>query len=95
MTVLLTVVAEVKDWQVLRALNRDVLLTRARELGATHYRLYRDALDASRALIIADLPDDEALRDLASGLDEQLRSPNKGEILVEGYWEPTDLEGIG
>jgi hypothetical protein len=92
MAVILTVVATSKDWRALRAWSRDVLAEGARQAGATRCRTYRNVYDASQLLIVAELPDAEALWALRLALGEGERSPPLGGTPTEQTWEPTGWE---
>jgi hypothetical protein len=95
MPVLLTAVITTKNWKALRERNREALLGQARRIGATRYRIYRNVHDASQALIVAELPDDDALRELRRALSEQVGALAAGSGADERAWEPTGWEGIG
>jgi len=88
MVVILTALARTRDWRAFGRLNRDRLVERAREAGATRYRVYRDANDAAGLLVLAELPDHEAVAEVLGALLD-------GGVSDERVWEPTDLEGIG
>jgi len=64
MAVVLTAVARVRDWRALRRLADGLLGERARAIGATRLTVYRDAADASLALIAGEFPDREAVLEL-------------------------------
>jgi hypothetical protein len=95
MAIVLTALARVKDWRALRHLNRETLLECARDVGATRYRLYRNAKDASEVLVLAELPDHEALRELARVVGARLGALPESETPDDREWEATDLDGIG
>lgn len=95
MTVLLTTVARVRDWKALQKLHHTVLVGRAREVGVTRYRIYRNTGDAAQALIVAEAPEPDALRDLSRYLDEEIAVLIDGDTIDERIWEPIELEGIG
>lgn len=92
MAVILTVVATSKDWRALRAWSREVLAEGARQAGATRCRTYRNVYDASQLLIVAELPDAEALWALRLAIDGGERSPPLGDTPSEQAWEPTGWE---
>ena len=94
MPLVFTATARVTDWKALRQLNRDALVGLARDAGASRYRIYRNAHDASRVLVVAELPDVEALPDLAAALRMHM-----GTLAVSGpaddqAWLPLDWDGI-
>lgn len=95
MAVVSTIVARVTDWQTFARLNRETLLGRARETGATRYRIYRNARDASLALIVSELPDPEAAQELDLFCAEHLNVLLRGCDLDAGIWEVIPLESIG
>jgi hypothetical protein len=95
MAVVSTTVARVSNWQTFAHLNQETLLGRAREVGATRYRIYRNVRDASLALIVSELPDSEAAQELDLLCAEHLSVLLSGCDLDAGIWEATSLEGIG
>jgi hypothetical protein len=92
MAVILTVVATSKDWRALRAWTRDVLAVEARQAGATRCFTYRNSYDASQLLILAELPDAEALWSPRLALGGGERSPPLSAAPTEQAWEPTGWE---
>lgn len=56
MTVLATVSTQIVDWKALLELHSAILLPRARELGATRYRVFRNVKSAAEVLIVMELP---------------------------------------
>ena len=95
MSVLYTLIARVKDWQALQRLNRMALLELARKAGAIHYRIYRNARDASQGLLVAELPDHAAARELSDRIGAELEALVDGDLPGERVWQPTELDGIG
>src|ERR1700730_15038034 len=94
MSIVFTSIARVKDWKAVQRLNREILVGRAREAGATRYRLYRNVKDASQVLVLAECPDDDAVQELSRDIGDQL-----GAGLHDGAWddrarEAIDCEGI-
>lgn len=94
MAVVLTLMARVKSWKALQRLNRETLLGQAREAGATRYRVYRNAMDASQVLVIAEFPDYEAVREMSRASGE-----HSGVLWADGawddrVWETTEFDGI-
>jgi hypothetical protein len=94
MSVFFTLVVSTRDWKTLRERNREILVEEARQAGATRFQTYRNVHDASRALIVAELPDDDALRELRRALCEQVDSLGAGDYPDESTWEPTGWESI-
>jgi hypothetical protein len=93
MAVIWTAIVRVRDWRALGRLNRGVLVERARALGSTRFRIYRDVHDASQALLVAELPDHDAVADLGKEVSEHLAALVAGQ--PDGRtWEPTELEAI-
>jgi hypothetical protein len=96
MAVILTAVARVRDWQALRCLNREMLIGRAREMGMTRYRIYRNVRDATQALIVAECPDEEAGQELCRDIRASIGTLPEGDGNPDDrVWEVTTLEGIG
>lgn len=95
MPLLLTVMARTTDWRAVEAAHRTWLLACARANGATYVGLYRNAKDAAQVLLIAELPDHEAVQNLVRAASTQL-----GELLVRGsaddrLWETTASGSVG
>jgi hypothetical protein len=95
MSVLVTSIARVKDWQALEQLNNETLVGRVKKIRVRCYRVYRNVNDASQALIIVELPDHDAVREVSEALTEQINMLFEGGISTDGIWELTELEGIG
>ena len=95
MSLLLTVIVATRDWKTLREQNQAILVSQAQQAGAIRYQVYRNVHDASQALIIAELPDDDALRELRRVLCEQIGALSANSHLDEHIWEPTGWEVIG
>lgn len=84
MTIILTAVGRVRDWKALRGL-------RLADSGrATNVRIYRDVRDASRALIVAELSDDDT-RDLEAVLRTWIGSLVDGGFADGRIWEAIDV----
>jgi hypothetical protein len=94
-TIVLTSLARVNNWSTVRRLNGEVLVGFARDLRAIRYRVYRNTRDASQLLLLAELPDHEAVQDLARWVDEHLGAGEAAETPDNREWEVTDLDGIG
>ena len=84
MTIILTAVGRVRDWKALRGLRL------AYPGRATNVRIYRDVRDASRALIVAELSDDD-VRDLEADLRTRIGSLVDGGFADDRIWEAIDL----
>jgi len=95
MSVLFTAIITTNDWKTLRERNRAILVEQAQQAGATRYRIYRNVHDAAQVLMIAELPDDDALRELRRALCEQVATLAVGNHSDERTWEPTGWESIG
>jgi hypothetical protein len=95
MSVLFTIIVSTRDWKTLRERNQELLVGQAQQAGATRYQVYRNIHDAARALIVAELPDDDALRELRRALREQVGSLDAGGRPDESMWESAGWEGIG
>jgi len=95
MSVLLTVIVTTRDWKTLQEQNQAILVGQVHRAGAIRYQVYRNVHDASQALIIAELPDDDALRELRRVLCEQIGALSANSHLDEHVWEPAGWEGIG
>ena len=95
MAVLLTAMARVTDWQALERCHGEALAACARANGATHYRLYRNVRDAAQVLLLAELPDDDAVRDLVRETSARLGGVIVGGVPDDRLWEATGTAGIG
>jgi hypothetical protein len=95
MAMLLTLMARTTDWRALEAVHRERLLDCARANGATHLRLYRNAKDAAQVLLIAELPDHEAVQNLARAASTHLAGLILDDVPDDRLWETTASEGIG
>lgn len=95
MPVVYTIMARVTDWQALRRLHGETLIGRAREVGALGYRVYRNVHDASQMLVVAELPDHEAVRELEPHLAAALGALRAGGGVDDRVWEAADVAGIG
>jgi hypothetical protein len=95
MTAVFTCIARVKDWKALQEINRTALLKQARETGARRFQIYRNVSDASQALIVAEFPDHDALREMRRVLSEQMAALSVSAPPDDRAWEPTGWEGIG
>lgn len=93
MPILFTAIAITKEWKTLRQRNHEVLIDQAQQAGAIHYQIYRNIHDASQMLIVAELPDEEALRELRRALTEHVSALLEGSRSDERMWEPTGWDG--
>ena len=84
MSLLLTVIVATRDWKTLREQNQITLVGQAQQARAIRYQVYRNIHDASQALIIAELPDDDALRELRRVLAPTGRLV-VGEVLLDPH----------
>ena len=91
MPVLFTAIITTNDWKALQEWSRTILVAQAQLAGAIGYRMYRNLHDASQVLIIAELPDDDALRELRRALYEQVGALAAGD---SADWEPSGWESI-
>ncbi len=94
MSVLFTFMGRITDWQTLRALNREHLAAQAQIVGATRYQVYRSVNDAAQVLIIAELPDHDALREMVRRFSERLNAILARDLADHGVWEATEWESI-
>lgn len=95
MAVMATWTGRVRDWRALRQLNHETLVAHAREIGATRYRLYRNLRDASELLLVAELPNEDAVRELARALSASLGALVEGGSPDDRTWEVAGFEEIG
>jgi len=94
MPVTFTSIVKIKDWKALQELNRETLVNQADKIGATHFQIYRNLNDASQMLIIAEFPDDDALREMIKALNKQFETLLTGGLSDDRVWEKTEWEGI-
>jgi hypothetical protein len=83
----------VSDWKALRALSDHRLLVLALGVGVTRYRVYRNIHDASQALLVLELPGQDALALLDRELDAELVMALNS--VDERIWEPCEWQVIG
>lgn len=95
MTVILTATARTRNWRAFDALNRARLVDRAREAGATRYRVYRDARDAAELLVVVEFPNQDSVFEVGRDIAELIEALLGGGASDDRVWEPTDLDGIG
>lgn len=94
MPTVLTCIAQVKDWKALQEVFQSALLAQARQVGARRFQIYRNTQDAAQALIVAELPDQDALRELRRALNEQVAGPCLRGPFADGVWELTGWADI-
>jgi hypothetical protein len=101
MSVILTTIFRVSNWQALRHLSDQSLVVAARAAGATRYQIYRNAHDAAEALLIVECASHEAIRQLTRALGQinrgiaQLKSPIDDRRLDDQIWESAKCLAIG
>ena len=95
MSVILTAIFRVTNWQALLHFSDQRLIIVARAAGATRYRIYRNVHDAAEALLIAELKGHEAVAPLTSALAQinqgiaRLHGVSGGALADDRVWEPT------
>src|SRR5262245_1115197 len=94
MPMLLTVMARTTDWRAVEMVHREWLIDCARANGATHLRLYRNAKDAAQVLLLAELPDHEAVQNLVRAVGTRLGDLIVGGVPDDRLWETTVGEGL-
>jgi hypothetical protein len=101
MSIILTAIFRVTNWQALRRLSDQSLVVVARAAGATRYRLCRNAHDAAEALLIAEFESHDTVSQLISALgqiNQALARPTSrpcGALADDRVWEPTMCLMIG
>jgi hypothetical protein len=101
MSVILTAIFRVTNWQALRRLSDQSLVVAARAAGATRYRICRNAHDAAEALLIAEFASHDAVSQLTGAFAQispgvaRLSSPSGGDLPDDRVWEPTMCLAIG
>jgi hypothetical protein len=95
MVVLLTAMGRVTDWQALEQLHEDALVACAEANGATRFRLYRNVRDVAQVLLLAELPDHDAVQELVREAGARLGGLLVGGIPDDRLWEATGTTGIG
>jgi hypothetical protein len=95
MTVVTTFTAHVKDWQALQSLHRETLIDWARKLGATRYRVFRNASDAAEVLVMIELTSHEDAREMTQIVGAQLLPILARDVRLAHIWEPMEWEEIG
>ena len=95
MPVILTVVARVKDWRGVQALNQQVWVDQAAATGAARWHIYRNAHDAGQMLLVAEFPDHDALQEVSQAVTQALRPLLAAGALEDGCWESTGWRTLG
>jgi hypothetical protein len=91
MPIIFTTITRVKDWQKLREIYHAVLLSRAQPAGAKCVQVLRDLHDSSQALLIAELPDQDAVCEWRLALEAHL-APALSEVQLDArVWEATSV----
>ena len=94
MPVTVTIVASVKDWKALRQLNDECFVAKAKELRATHCRIYRNPDDASQALLLIKMPNADDVREIRATVFERFDALSKLRVTDDRIWEATNWEAI-
>jgi len=95
MSVILTAIFRVTNWQALLRFSDQSLIVAARAAGATRYRIYRNVHDAAEALLIAELASYEAIGQLTGALARvnqgiaRLHGSPGSALADDRIWEPT------
>ena len=92
MAVLVATTARVKDWTALQNAWRATSEGHARRIQAARFQLYRNAHDASQALLVIELPDLEALSEIGEAVSEAVRAQLEG-AGDERIWEAIECIG--
>jgi hypothetical protein len=95
MTVLATVSTQIVDWKALLELHSGTLLPRARELGATRYRVFRNVKSAAEVLIVMELPSCEDAEEMARFIAVQPLPRPANATSERTIWEDMGWEVIG
>jgi hypothetical protein len=91
MPVTFTVIIRVTDWHRLREIDHAALRRRAHQAGASAVRVLRDLHDPSQALVLAELPDPDAVCEWRLALEEHL-APALGKVQLDArVWEATSV----
>jgi hypothetical protein len=95
MSILLIAVATVKDWKALEQLHDEHLVVTARDVGALRYGTYRNVYDASQVLLLIELPDHDAAREMRGTLSRCLGLIHSDDTPRAQAWEPMNWMQIG
>ena len=93
MSILVTSIVKIADWQAWREAHRERLLRHARQSGARRYQIYRNVNDASQMLVAAEFDDHDTARELSKALGE-IGEALASTVIDECMWEPTGWEDI-
>jgi hypothetical protein len=94
MAVVTTITAHVQDWKAFQNLHRETLLEWVRKMGATRYQIFRNATDATEAMVIVELASYEDAQEMARIVSAQLLPILAREIRFADIWEPMGWEEI-
>src|SRR5438128_1389273 len=92
MSVVLTSTARVRNWQEVRRRSGEALTGQAHTLGATRYQIFRNLKDASRMLIVVEIPDHDAADDLICQICQELGPFVDGDA-DDSLWEAIEEKG--
>jgi hypothetical protein len=91
MTVTFTSIIRIRDWRRLGEIDHTALRRRSQQAGAQGVQVLRDIHDPSQALVIAELPDQDAVCDWRMALEEHL-APALAEVHLDARaWETTGV----
>lgn len=94
MTTLVTFIASVRDWQAFQSLHSGTLIESSRQLGATRYQVFRNAMDAAQAMCLVELSSFEDAQEMAQFVSEQLAPILARNVKPTYLWEPVGWEEI-
>jgi hypothetical protein len=94
MSVIFTAVAKVKDWRALQKLDEKIIRDELQAIGAVGYEIYRNTHDASQALLLIELPDQDDIHHVRATVYEALNGLDKVRVTDEWVWEATGWEPI-
>ena len=94
MATLVTFIAPVKDWKALQNLHQGALIENGKNLGATRYQVFRNAMDAAQAMVMVELSSFEDAQEMAQLIDEQLAPILPRGVKPAELWEPVGWEVI-
>jgi hypothetical protein len=94
MTVVTTFTAHIKDWKALQILHSEILIDWARKMGATRYRIFRNAADAAEALVMVELTSYEDAQEMIQIVGAQLLPILVRNVRLADIWEPMGWEEI-
>jgi hypothetical protein len=94
MAVVTTFTAHIRDWKALQSLHRETLIDWARKLGATRYRVFRNASDAAEVLVMVELTSYEDAQEMVQVVGTQLLPILVRDVRPADIWEPIGWEEI-